>query len=209
LGALDDDMPLSQIEMLVNNLEKENKHVRRIKLVGGEPTLHPQFWETCEILSAGVEKGLIGKVSVNTNGVTQKQFVGKTLPKGIHWKVSRPSRKQHRPYLWSPLDLGIESHGPCKMPHVCGYSLDVKGWLPCSAAIAIARMFGLEHLYKPLDGPLPEKIWGMDELCPNCIFGVAEEEFNGRKLANIPAMWLLPSPSWATALWKNKELLKR
>jgi hypothetical protein len=92
------------------------------------------------------------------------------------------------------------------MPKVCGYSLDVRGWLPCSAAIAIARLFNLEHLYKPLDGPLPTKIWGMDELCQDCIHGVPD--FFGRKLIEIPAMWEMPSPRWADRLWSYSQSKK-
>ena len=180
LTQLDKPMSVEQIALFVKKLGEEGKRVSRIKLVGGEPTLHPQFMEICEVLSSGVQQELIGKVVVNTNGVTQNQFVGKTLPTGVFWKCSPPRRKQHRPFLWSPKDLGLASHGPCKMPKVCGYSLDVRGWLPCSAAIAIARLFNLEHLYKPLDGPLPTKIWGMDELCQDCIHGVPD--FFGRKL---------------------------
>lgn len=207
LGKIHEDMPLSHVEMLIRKFREEDKHCSRIKLVGGEPTVHAQFWETCELLSSAVESGHVGKVVVNTNGTTQKQFVGKTLPKGVTWKFSPPKRKAHRPYLWSPRDLCLISKGPCKMPRVCGVSLDVNGWLPCSAAIAIVAMFDLQHLYRPLDGPLPTGVWGMDELCPDCIFGVAD--FHGRKLGDMPTMSCTPSPRWAEALWKNRKVFKQ
>lgn len=205
LTRLDDDMTVQQVEKFVQNLAFEKRHISRVKLVGGEPTVHPQFMEICEVLSSAHQTGLIDKIKVNTNTVTQKQFEGKTLPPGVRWQKSPPSGKTHRPFLWSPRDLGIISRGPCKMVRVCGMSLDVKGWLPCSAAIAIARLFGHEDLYKPLDGPLPVDAWGMDRLCPDCLFGVSEESVRGRELSVMPAMWEMPSPRWAEALWRYAQ----
>jgi len=202
LTRLDDPMTVAQIEMLVARIAAEKKHVKRIKLVGGEPTIHPEFWRICEVLSEGHKAGWIDKINVNTNCVTQRQFVDKPLPVGCHWQLSPPSKKQHRPCLWSPIDLGLESKGPCKMVRVCGFSLDVKGWLPCSAAIAIARLFGMEDLYRPLDGPLPTKAWGMSTLCPNCLFGVDEQSIKGRKFREMPISWDRASPRWDKAIQK-------
>jgi len=99
----------------------------------------------------------------------------------------------------------LESRGPCRMVGVCGYSLDVRGWLPCSAAIAVARLFGHDDLYRPLDGPLPIEPWGMDRLCRDCLHGVGDRSVRGRPLIDMPGMWEMPSPRWATALWKWRE----
>jgi len=201
-GKIEEPMSVDQIQMLVDNLIEEKRHVNRIKLVGGEPTIHPQFMEVCEVLSTGYTAGVIDKINVNSNMVTAKQFDVVTLPPGVRWQKSPPSKKSHRPFLWSPMDLGLESKGPCKMVRVCGFSLDVKGWLPCSAAIAIARLFGHEDLYRPLDGPLPTTAWGMDRLCPDCLFGVSEEAVKGRGFSEMPELWEVPSPRWAEAIWR-------
>ncbi len=208
LTRLDGDMTVDQVQMFVNNLAREGRKLRRVKVVGGEPTIHPQFREICEVLLAAKGAGWIEKVAVNTNGVTAKQFAEKPIPVGIRWMVSPPTRKTHRPFLWSPLDLGLVGRGPCKMPRVCGFSLDATGWLPCSAAIAVARLFSLEHLYKSLEGSLPEEVWGMEELCRDCLFGVSEKEVRGRHFSDMPAMWGLPSPRWAGALWKYRMQMK-
>lgn len=205
LTRLDGDMTVEQVEKFVENLAFESRYIDRVKLVGGEPTIHPDFMQICEVLSGAVQRKLIGKIKVNTNAVTQKQFEGKPLPPGVRWQKSPPSGKTHRPFLWSPRDLGIESHGPCKMVRVCGMSLDVQGWLPCSAAIAIAHLFGHLDLYKPLDGPLPKEAWGMERLCPDCLFGVSEASVKGRELSIMPAMWEMPSPRFAEALWRYAQ----
>ena len=199
---LDDDMTVGQVETFVRKLEEERRTIVRIKLVGGEPTLHPDFLTICELLSAAVQKGLVGKVAVNSNGLTQSQFT-KPLPPGVNWKLSPAKNKRHRPYLWSPKDLGLVGRGPCKMPRICGFSLDVKGWLPCSGGVAIARLFGHEHLYRPLDGPLPTKEWGMAELCQDCIHGI--DDFFATDFKSMPVEWDKPSPRWAEAMEKYER----
>jgi hypothetical protein len=201
------DMSVEQVKEFTDKLRSEDRYTSRVKVVGGEPTVHPQFLEIIEVLSVACVEGRIGKVAVNTNGVTARQYVGMTLPPGISWKFSPPKKKRHRPFLWSPKDLCLLSHGPCKMTRVCGYSLDSKGWLPCSAAPAIVKMFDLEYLYKPFDGPLPEKPWGMEELCQDCIHGI--DNFGNSGLSDMPAMWEMPSPRWADALWRHRLEMQR
>jgi hypothetical protein len=201
--VLDEDISEGDIDLLVTRLKNEKRRLRRIKIVGGEPTLHPDFVDICLVLSLAVKQGLIDKVVVNTNGTTLDKWKGFN-PQGIIWKVSRPSRKTHRPFLWSPKDLGLVSRGPCKMVSVCGYSLDARGWLPCSAAPAIAYLFDMLDLYRPLEGPLPTEPWGMDRLCEHCIFGIEDTKM-GKNLRDFPRDWEEPTPSWASALKRYEE----
>ena len=202
LLRLDEPMTVDQIRLFIRKLEEENKHIVRVKVVGGEPTIHPDFLQICKLLSDAFLDGFIGKIAVNTNGINPKYRLDAPLYPGIHWKVSPPSRKGHRPVLWSPKDLGLDTFGPCAMPKRCGFSLDSKGWLPCSAAPAIVRVFNLEYLYRPLDGPLPPEIWGLEELCGHCIFSVNDEAMRGKKFKDTPANWLEATPSWKERLEK-------
>jgi len=202
---LDEDMTVEQVKLFLQKLQEEKKHLSRIKVVGGEPTQHPDFVAICALLSYAVKSGLIGKVVVNTNGINPPYNLENPFFPGVFWKVSKPSKKAHRPFLWSPKDMGLETFGPCSMPRVCGYSLDSRGWLPCSSAPAIVRVFGLEHLYKPLDGPLPGVIWGMEELCPHCIFSVNEEYIRGKSFITTPQEWKQPTETWERLL---KEYMK-
>ena len=89
----------------------------------------------------------------------------------MRWMGKKASIKNHFPFLWHPKDLGFEI-GPqhrCMMIKSCGISLDKYGYLPCSPAIMITRLFGLTHLYKY---ELPKGSWGLEEICQHCIFGM-------------------------------------
>jgi hypothetical protein len=196
---LDEDMTVEQINMFVQKLKEENKKIVRVKVVGGEPTIHPQLQEVCDILSKAHVHGWIGKIDVNTNGTTLDTLRMPAMP-GIFFKVSRPSRKAHRPFLWNPKDIGLDTFGPCAMPRRCGFSLDARGWLPCSAAPAIVRVYGLENLYRPLDGPLPPELWGLDDLCPNCIHSVNDKSLRSKKFVDAPENWKESTISWKEKL---------
>src|SRR5574340_157281 len=143
--------------------------VKRVKLVGGEPTMHPEFIEIVEMLGMAVSEGGIGSVKIDTNGTRVLPDID--LPPGIRWSGRHPRKKRHLPVLWSPTDLGLPVK-PCSMPRRCGFSLDSKGWLPCSMGIVLVEAFVLEHLYRDR---LPAKVWGLPELCEHCIFAAPEE----------------------------------
>jgi len=108
-------------------------------------------------------------------------------------------KKKHLPVLWSPEDLGLKSKGPCSMVSRCGISLDKYGYLPCSSAIMIARVFKLTHLYKR---ELPGKAWGMEELCRHCVFGLPDDwcRENVKPLSECKGEFVEPTKSWRKAL---------
>ena len=196
LMELEREMTPDEVALMVARLRAEGKKLIRTKVVGGEPTVHPKFLEICEVLSDGCKDGTVGAVTINTNGTLIDRFPN--LPPGIRFKWSKPVVKKHIPVLWSPKDLGMESLGPCSMPKRCGFSLDAHGWLPCSVAIPITRLFGMMDLYMPLNGPLPTRTWGMDRLCQDCVFSTG---IKGLHFVEMPKWWTQPSPVWARALW--------
>ena len=97
------------------------------------------------------------------------------------------------------MDFGLP-WTPCRHPFECGFSLDNRGWLPCSPAISIARLFGREHLYRR---ELPEgQPWGMEELCRYCCYAFPEDfrRINVKHLAEFTPAMKLASKSWFDAL---------
>lgn len=200
-----DDMTAGQIVNFLAQLRFSDLRVKRVKVVGGEPLLHPEFPLIWDLLELGVNEGLIRSVKVDTNG---------TLPiPAVHphprMRIGGcpPRRKRHIPYLWSPVDLGYTVNGnACRMPYRCGMSLDNRGWLPCSAAIMIARGFGLEHLYRQT---VPDRTWGLDELCRHCIHAMPREwkDAHCQPLSRIITEEKTPTVSWRAALerlgWKE------
>lgn len=168
--------------------------VSRVKMAGGEPLVWTDFIDGFTLLEIAHKAGII-ELCGNTNG---------TLPipefaRGIHWYRSHPRKKAHLPYWHAPIDLGLPWK-PCKMPHRCGFSLDPGGWLPCSPAIMIARVFGMTDLYR-LD-PNEWQTWGMDRLCPLCPHAAPEEwrREHCKPISQFTIEDNTPSPSWAKAL---------
>lgn len=157
----DSDMTLDQIEKLGQQLRERKEHIDKIKVVGGEPLVHPQYQEIIEKLNEFRLEGLITFIKINTN---------KLLPRpafDFPVRYLGGLKGGHIPFQVSPADLGVKTNLGCAMPIGCGYSLDAWGFLPCSPAIALVRVFKLYHLYKR---ELPTGPWGYEEICKHCVF---------------------------------------
>ncbi len=164
-------MSVDQIKKFVEQA-KNAGGVKKIKVLGGEPLLHPNFVEIYDVLNSAAKDGVIKHIKIETN---------KTLPapkvepsKFVSWSGRIQKKKRHQPMVWSPRDLGYERGAQPRCPQIgkCGFSLDKYGYLPCSLAIMISRLFGHTDLYRK---ELPSSPWGLERLCPNCIFSMPPE----------------------------------
>ena len=168
--------------------------VSRVKIAGGESLKWNRFTIGFVLLEHASKQGIFSLCG-NTNGTLPMP----SFAKGVKWYYSSPRKKRHLPYWHAPIDLGL-SWKPCKMPHRCGFSLDPGGWLPCSPAIMIARVFGMTDLYR---SDLPDwKTWGMDRLCPLCPHAAPEDwrREHCKPLSQFTDEDNTPSASWAKAL---------
>lgn len=191
-------MTVAQIEKFVQHA-KDIGGIKRAKVVGGEPLVHPDFKEIYTVLGEATEQRIISYVKIDTN---------KTIPipslkpyQFVRWSGKHPKKKAHLPILWSPKDLGYHTSGPCQQISKCGFSLDKYGYLPCSLAIMITRLFGLTHLYRQ---EIPKQPWGLEELCPLCIFSM-DSEFRHKwwtPLGKITTEEKTPTKSYDEALKK-------
>jgi hypothetical protein len=190
-------MTVAQVEHFVSQCLAAREHVRSVKVVGGEPMLTPDFPAIYDILACGIDAGAFCNVRISTNRA--RPIPAFPHHRAIRWMGTDLKRKRHQPYLWSPVDLGYTVAGPCRMPFRCGISLDAYGYLPCSAAIMIARGFGLEHLYRR---ELPDGVWGMDELCRHCIHGMPGDwqRKHSFPAVNPPPEAVAPTSAWQAAL---------
>lgn len=161
-------MSIDQMDRLVAQarraLVEGRARIKRVKVVGGEPLLHPDYPEIHARLCAAADGGVFQSVKIQSNGI-------RPIPKGlatsprVRFSGKAFSKREHL-QLFSPQDMGPCAWWPgCLMLTRCGASLDAYGWLPCSAAIAIVGAFGLEHLYRD---ELPTEPWGLAELCRHC-----------------------------------------
>jgi len=195
----DDEITPAQISGVLQEAKTKNIHIDRAKIVGGEPLLCSSLVEIVELLIRdGIESGVVGSIKLDTNGIAA---LPSDLPKHPNFRVGgrKPKKKIHLPFLWSPRDLNIESHGPCSHPSKCGFSLDGRGWLPCSPAIMIDRLFYGERHYRD---EIPTRPWGCDELCVHCLYSTPEwfRERWATPIRQFTPEMRMPTRSWATAL---------
>ena len=188
-------------------LENINTPIDRVKVVGGEPLLHPEFMLIFELLKNAVASGKIKKVKIDTNQMTP--FPPNLWAKrtdAVRTGGTHPKKKKHYPMI-HPVDIGYVTTAKynCEMIRRCGFSLDNKGWLPCSSAIMIARLFNLEYLYKK---QRPNTVWGLEELCQHCVFAMPQEWLNEHAypVLNTPKEWRKPSKTYKKAI---KEYVER
>jgi hypothetical protein len=142
----------------------EKGQIARVKLVGGEPLLWHDLEPGYTMLRKAHRDGLL-KLVGNTNGtVPMPDWMRHD---GIHWYTSPPSRKVHLPFFRAPADLGVDwSPLYCRVPKRCGFSLDARGWLPCSPAIMIVRVFQWLEMYR--NDPHGWRPWGLEKMCGLC-----------------------------------------
>ncbi|MBD3379138.1 MAG: radical SAM protein [Candidatus Omnitrophica bacterium] len=75
------DMPLAEIERIVDRITEEDPNTHLI-LIGGEPTIHKEFFK---ILAMIRQKGLMKRTFIATNGITlaDKEFCKRVQDAGI------------------------------------------------------------------------------------------------------------------------------
>lgn len=199
-------MSLEQIERFIEQVKKAGG-IKKIKVLGGEPLLNPEFEKIYARLVETMEEGYIRSVKLDTNSVIP-------LPKlkivnGVRFLSTRQHRKIHYPYVWNPQDLNLQTKGPCPNVGVCGVSLDKYGYVPCSPAIMLVRLYGLTHLYKR---EIPNKFWGFDEICKYCICSAPREFLNQhcKKLKDMTQEEKTPTKSLQEALdkWNPEEFYR-
>jgi hypothetical protein len=198
-----EELSLDYIQRFIDQAaaRKQDK-VGRVKVCGGEPTLHSDFQGAYEMLLQATEAGAISSLCFQSNGINKLPPVRKSPL--VSWKFSGPGKKVHLPFEWAPFDLGLEVSAPCSHPRRCGYAFDSMGWILCSPGIMIARLFGFDKLYKDTM-PDPGKPWGQHQLCKLCIYGAPAwfRQAWAKPLANFLEQMNRPTKSWAEALRKT------
>jgi hypothetical protein len=132
----------------------------RIVIVGGEPTLHPDFVEFVRL-----SLDWSGNVQVFSNATTAKSkaLLEQVVPLGVSVcaesfkPVSIRSAADTRDGFWflttcvSPLDFGM-TLGKCfaHCSEICGFSVDHNGYSPCAIGHSASTVLGLGATTKVL-----------------------------------------------------------
>jgi organic radical activating enzyme len=157
----------------IKRLEKQlngvrGRRIKRVKVVGGEPTMNPHLPKLTAMLDRLTGKA-IGGYFIQTNGILPRHS-------GPKWRVERKSKKSHQEWRISPYDLGIRinfDHFRCSVNDICGTSFDRYGWTPCGRAHAIILMLNRPEIYKK-DFPR-NKMWCMEAICSHCTIAVPKD----------------------------------
>lgn len=169
-------MPLEQVRAFVDESITRGKRWRRIRVLGGEPTLHPQFLEVVHELRRYRDWHPGCTVEVVTNGYGEHvRGELQRLPRDIWVENSRklgPLQPSFGPFNLAPLDDPAYRHADysngCAIMRDCGMGLTPLGYYPCAVAGGIDRITR-NGLGRP---GLPEDADGMEDalrqLCRLC-----------------------------------------
>lgn len=167
-----DVMSLEQVKMFVDESIELEWPWKELRIMGGEPSLHPQFKEVCEEILRIREyrPDVILKVITNGTGKKVNERL-KLVPPGIkvmnsgvrydenHVDMEEKGKRHVIPdfgNMWqAPIDRpeiydGNNKIYSCQIHQTCGLGISQNGILPCGCGNAIGRTVGLDFFFKSL-----------------------------------------------------------
>jgi hypothetical protein len=170
------DMSIDQIERFIKESENMNRKWRKIVILGGEPTLHPDLLKILELLiSYKKQNGNKTTLELVTNGFGSevKDVLSKIRPEILIKNTEKKSAKNN---FWSinvaPVDLAdyakADYSNKCLITKSCGVALTKYGYYFCSNAAGIDRVFGFDIARKKLPPDGDEMVEQAVLLCRYC-----------------------------------------
>lgn len=202
-------MSVEQIVAFCREMRDKNAYLGRIRLVGGEPSLHPKLPVIVGTLNSLVGTGHVGVLEVVTNGSHPeklepvRQFIGK-----VRVSDEKDKQRSHVANLSAtPVSLGYEGR-MCSAPWHCGFSLNYYGYFPCSSGAGIARLRDWMR-WQRLELPMPRysidtirATWpDLQVLCNHCYHGLRDEDKVRCGTGQQPGQYGLNVPNQDT--WEN------
>jgi hypothetical protein len=190
-------MTVDQVAHFVDESLELGWRWRKIALLGGEPTLHPRFFEILDELDRYRAREPEVVVQLISNGYGRK--VERVLARLPDWVTLRnthkttPSQYHFDAYNVAPQDLpeyaDADFSRGCTIPFMCGMALTRYGFYPCGAGASVDRVFGWGRGIGSLGEVTPDGLVGdFTLLCRYC------GHFHGKK-AGFEVM----SASWVEA----------
>jgi hypothetical protein len=156
-------IPVEAVEAFVEQSISRGMQWERIRLLGGEPTLHPELPAILNVLLSHKSAHLPEmRIVLCTNGAGDRvNRVLSNLPMGVEVKSTAKSGRQRlfRPFNLAPVDGRLhrfyDFRAGCRIISDCGLGLTPTGYYPCAVAGGIDRVFGFglgrSHLPDPED----------------------------------------------------------
>jgi hypothetical protein len=181
----DADLTLEQLDRFIGQVRSAGAHLDELRVLGGEPLLHPQVNDMVPALVAGLMAGgSADRLVIVTNGLIPVHErlgpafadarVSQMLRDGrIDFQVAWPGKEDSfRGVLVSPADLGLRWQ-ECCAPRYCGSCFNTYGYWPNGSCGAVARLFDMRQ-YARYEFPVVfEEAWPRleSEICRHCVKG--------------------------------------
>ena len=145
-----ESMTVGQVEKFVGESAKRGVMWEHIRVLGGEPTLHPQIEGILDaLLLYKRENSPSTRIVLVTNGFGRRASeVLKRIPQGVEIENSgkKTGVQEFEPFNMAPQDsvLGtlFDYSLGCQIPEHCGMGLTPYGYYPCAVSGGIDRIFG-------------------------------------------------------------------
>lgn len=172
-------MTLAQVHHFIDEMKSHNAFIGRVRVLGGEPSMHGQFAEIVRLLhSELVLSGHLFQVEVITNGSNPDKTGEVSDVARIRVSDEKDKLRHHTANMAAtPLSLGYQG-SVCRAPFHCGISLTKWGYFPCSSGGGISRMRDWTHwqrLELPINGVMAT--WpDLADLCGHCYHSLRPED---------------------------------
>lgn len=172
----DAEMSFDQVAAFVDASIATRTHWKRLRLLGGEPTLHSRIFDIVELLLDYRRRyNPTARVVLCTNAVGRKvNSVLAGMPPEVEIKNAiKTSRKPlFRPFNVAPVDRRIHRFSDftcgCRILEDCGVGLTPSGYYACAIAGGIDRVFGFEKGRKTLPAATDSMVDQLDVFCRLC-----------------------------------------
>jgi len=202
-------MSVKQIEKFINESIDLKWNWKNIRILGGEPTLHPQLFEILKVLKKYKEFYPRSNIQIVTNGFGKK--VNEILRKLPLWlnienTAKKSSRQTFGSYNVAPIDLDKYKNSDftraCNVTEACGVGLTRYGYYICGAGASLDRVFGFDIGIKKLSLLEDSRLKKQRRiLCEYCGHYKDKNMKKGRDWISEEKM----SPSWIKAYRKYKK----
>lgn len=169
-------MPLDMVTGFVKDSIARNKRWRVVRVLGGEPTLHPRFLDIIDALRSYREFAPECAITVVTNGYGKAvQAVLKRIPPDIIVENSAKDgnvQPDFGPFNMAPADdpsfRSADYTNGCSIMTECGMGLTPGGYYQCAVAGGIDRLLGNRRGYPILPSDSDDMLALSRDLCRLC-----------------------------------------
>lgn len=196
-------LTLGQIEEFFAQAEALNWTFNLVKLLGGEPALHPRIDDVLSLLYRirGKSKSPFDlRIFSNGNGKKVVDKLWELYRRGLYVNNQMKADNRstaHYTYNVAPIDLpeyaGCDFLGGCHMLNECGMALTYHGIYGCAAGASVDRIFGMNVGIQRLSDVTRELLAQIRNLCSHC--GIYKSNFGDKMVFGDERV----SPSWQRA----------